>query len=234
MTCFIEDLGVAGVGEAILEAHKGIIACHPQTGAEYALLPTMEHGFVAVQPHTGIGIHVRPNLDQHERTSRSMAQGPDGNLYMIGFRSGQCYAKNRAWSLLRWDWNPEGAPQAVVDGVEPIDPVLRLEFDACGRLHVLNRGRLFRLDVRTGGTAPVGGPYLAALSSARDHRLYLQNGNGIDSLDPQTDRALPVQLPDSVDPAGVILQKDGGGRTIGTCASCLWTPTTAGRWPRNP
>lgn len=78
MTATIEDLGIAGHGEANLDGGGLNLVRHPATGAEFAVLPTLEHAFILIDPRERTGIHVQPDMSLYQRTSRTSVQGPNG------------------------------------------------------------------------------------------------------------------------------------------------------------
>lgn len=209
----IEDLGVAGVGETSLDGGPNIVARHPVTNEEYAIHPTMEHGFIAIQPARRFSIHIRPDLEKYERTSRGAAQGPDGCIYNLGFHKGQCYASEQTWSVLRWNWSdPISVPVAEFSGFTNIGA--QLEFDLDGRLYFNALQGLCRLTMATRKVEVVADKASPPLCSRRDGWLYFICGPAVLGLDPRTGGQKAVMTEAGAPCPRGAMQKDGRGHII--------------------
>jgi hypothetical protein len=213
MTYRIEDLGVAGMGETSLDHGFGLLARHPKTNEEYAIHPTMEHGFVAVNPVRKTSVHVYPDRSRYERTSRGAAQAPDGCLYHLGFAKGPHGTRPAHWSLLRWDWeNPVSQP--VQDWELPADTGAQPEFDREGRLYLPSAGNLCQLDLRTRRSEIVAHDAGPARCGHRDGLIYFVSNSAVCCFDPRTRSQTRVLLPGGLSCSPRALEKDGQGRVL--------------------
>lgn len=209
----IEDLGIAGCGETSLDGGPNIVARHPVTNEEYAIHPTMEHGFIAIQPVRRFSVHVRPDPTKFERTSRGAAQGPDGCIYQLGFHKGQCYAQDQTWSVLRWNWSdPISVPLADFSGLTNIGA--QLEFDPEGRLYFHDFQDLYRLTLATRKVEIVAAKGSPALCSRRDGWLYFICESAVHGLDPRTGERKAVTTEAGAPCPVAAMKKDGQGRII--------------------
>ncbi|MBI2441766.1 MAG: hypothetical protein HYV35_10395 [Lentisphaerae bacterium] len=209
----IEDLGVAGVGEANLDGGGFYLVRHPATGAEYAILPTLEHSFLVIDPRRRNAVHVLPDMSLYQRMSRFTAQGPDGALYSIGFHKGQCFSPRPTCSLLKWDWKAE-LMQPCFDLEKPHDTCLNMDFDTDGRLFLQWQGRLTELDLTTRRETLVLEPVGQFVCGWDEPWLYLIKNQAVWALETRTNVLQPLMLPDGRICPVERLQRDGAGRVI--------------------
>lgn len=230
----IEDLGIAGYGEANLDGGGLNMVRHPGTGEEFAVLPMLEHAFVLIDPRRRLGRHILPDMSVFQRTSRRTVQGPDGALYSVGFRRGCVYERTQTCALLRWDWqSPRSEP--CLDFELPADTCAGLEFDSEGRLYVCVGGRLSRLDLSTGRLERVADGVVDFAAGRDEPWLYTVAGGLVCAMDPADPVPRPVTLPGGQPcPAGR-LERDGGGRLIIAAdvgcrgGATLWAELKGGR-----
>lgn len=205
----IEDLGMAGRGEAHLDWDVGLLARHPRTGAEYAVHPSFEHGFLVIDPRARSGLHIQPDFDVFDHTSRSVAQGADGAIYSFGVYRKSVPGAVRC-ALLKWDWeSARSLPVAEFSGAFLVVPMIACDRDG----HIYGGGQLFRIDPRSG-----------AVNACRPREGWLDGVCGLDRWwyavsagtllcqDPRTGVTRAVGgLPSGI---ALHLKIDGAGRVI--------------------
>ncbi|MBI3987448.1 MAG: hypothetical protein HY343_11035 [Lentisphaerae bacterium] len=209
MNFVVEDLGVAGQGEAHLDWEMGILARHPRTQSEYVVHPSFEHGFLVIDPRARSGRHVQPDFALFDHTSRSVAQGADGAIYSFGMCKGSHSGAMRC-ALLKWDWEGNRSlPVAEFAGAFPVVPMIECDREG----HVYGGGQLYRIDPRSGAVSEclqkVG--WLGGVCG-RDRLWYAVSSGALVCQDPRNGatRAV-VGVPPGI---ALTLKKDGAGRVI--------------------
>lgn len=216
MAYSIEDLGIAGTGESNLDGggyNLNLLVRHPQTGAEYAVLPTLEHGFIVVDPKKRTGLHIQPDMSLYQRMTRLTAQGPDGALYSLGFHKGQCFSPKPTCSLLKWDWQ-EPLSKPLFDLEKPHDTSMGLDFDEAGRLYLLLHSALTRLDLLKQREEFVEDKVGQFACGRGEPWLYLNLRGAMVALDTRTGARQPVTLPNGRPCPSGVLHRDGAGKLV--------------------
>lgn len=212
MKCIIEDLGIAGHGEAHLDWNMGIMARHPRTGAEFVIHPTFEHGFLVIDPRARTGFHVQPDFSVFEHTSRGLVQAADGSILTVGCRAVP-RGEKQAWSLLRWNW--EGQMSIPIEDFSRFFVVVpQIDCDTRGRVYLWNSGSdLYQLDPAS-HRLEVCAKNVGQVVCGRDGLVYIVDGGGILALDPAREISTPVAMADGSPCARGLLRKDGAGRVV--------------------
>lgn len=210
----IENLGIAGTGESNLDGvgHNNLVR-HPETGEEYAVLSTLEHAFIVVDPRKRTGVHVQPDMSVYQRTTRLAVQGPDGAVYSLGFHKGQCFSRKPTCSLLKWDWK-EPVSKPLFDLEKPHDSCMAMDFDEAGRLYLLLHSGLMRLDLATRREETVADSVGQFACGHGEPWLYLNLGGVMAAQDARTGDRHPVTLPDGRPCPTGVLHRDGAGRLV--------------------
>lgn len=197
----IQNLGNIGSGTANYDHNHGIVARHPDTGAEYIVHPTFAKGFIVFDPRKRTSRHVRP---KSMVTGRTVLQGHDGALYQSG-----------GGKILRWDWRttqPRVWFTPKKNTAFPwfdIDHLGNLYFSA-NPLHA----PLCRCRPGHDNHVATVADAATAVCSRLHACVYLCRSDRIEQLDPLTGMTKPVLQADGSPCPAMPVFRDGGGRLL--------------------
>lgn len=210
MKLLIEDLGVAGRGEAHLDWDVGILARHPRTQAEYVVHPSFEHGFLVIDPRARSSLHIQPDFSLFDHTSRSVAQGADGAIYSLGVYQEHPPNAMRC-AVLKWDWeSARSLPVAEFSGAFLVVPMIECDRDG----HIYAGGHVYRIDPQSGTLSKClpKGDYWTWGIGGLDHLLYAVSAGTLMCQDTRNGATRAVaRIPPGIP---LTLKKDGAGRII--------------------